>query len=153
VPAISAGARDLLPRSKIQAVLGDRYDDLAAHDLPLEMGVAVVSSAAPSTALRAGLRSSLADTIVTIAADRLVGRQFLQPVVVVLVQAPFIIVCSIATITVACPLCCPPRYLVRDYGVVIPSARSGYIFWECFSLSVIMRSVLAFRAVYTMRAS
>ena len=72
-PAVKLAVKDLPPRAKdfdelsrvVQPPVGDRHDDLAAHHLSLQMGVAVV----PSTPLRTGL----AGAIVAVAADRLVG--------------------------------------------------------------------------------
>ena len=53
--------RDL---DKVEPSVGDRHDDLAAHDLPPEMGISIV----PSAPLRTGLTGA----VVTILADRLV---------------------------------------------------------------------------------
>jgi len=41
-PPVKLAVEYLLPRAKVQAAVGDRYDDFAAHDLPLEVGVVVV---------------------------------------------------------------------------------------------------------------
>jgi hypothetical protein len=49
-PSIELAVKDLLPRAKVEATIGDRHHDLAAYDLPLEVRVAVVSS----YSLRAG---------------------------------------------------------------------------------------------------
>jgi DNA repair protein RadC len=59
--------KDLLPGAKVEPPVGDRHDDLAAHNLPLEMGIPVV----------------LAGAVVAVAADRLVGGQSLQPLLIV----------------------------------------------------------------------
>jgi hypothetical protein len=56
------------------------------------MGVAVVPSSPPLGTLGGRLRTGLGGAAVTVAADRFVGGQFLQPVLVIGVQAPFIVV-------------------------------------------------------------
>ena len=68
---VELAVEDLLPRPEVQPAARDRDDDLAAHHLPLEVRVGVV----------------LAGAVVAILADRRVGRQLLQPIVVVLVQS------------------------------------------------------------------
>src|SRR5262245_15923775 len=40
--AIEFAVEDLLPAAKIELALRDRDDDLAAHDLPLEVGIGIV---------------------------------------------------------------------------------------------------------------
>ena len=67
---------DLLPGTEVQLTAGDRDDYLTAHDLPLQMGVSVV----------------LAGAVVAIMADGLVRSQPLQPILIVLMEATFIIV-------------------------------------------------------------
>jgi len=52
------------------------HDDLAAHDLPLEVRVAVV----------------LTGAVVVVAADRLVRGQFLQPVLMVGKEASLVVI-------------------------------------------------------------
>ena len=77
-------AQDLLPRAKVEATVGDRHDDFAAHNLPLHMRIGVV----------------FPGVTVTVLADRLVRGQLFQPIVIVpvlasragLVQAAFVVV-------------------------------------------------------------
>src|SRR5271167_122398 len=45
-PPIKLPIEYLLPRPEIQPPGGDRHDDLAAHDLPLHVGVGVVLAGA-----------------------------------------------------------------------------------------------------------
>ena len=61
----------LLPRVKVQAVIRDCRDGLAAQELPLHMRVRMI----------------LPRTVVPVLAHRLVWSQLLKPVVVILVQA------------------------------------------------------------------
>jgi hypothetical protein len=75
-PSIELAVKDLLPGAEIEATIGDRHHHFSPHDLPLEVCVAVV----------------LAGAVVPVAPDRLVGGQFFQPVVVILVQAAFVVV-------------------------------------------------------------
>ena len=49
-------SKDLLPWAYAEPPIGDRHDDLAAHDLPLQVGIPVI----------------LASAVVGIAADRFV---------------------------------------------------------------------------------
>ena len=41
-PPIELAVEDLLPGAEVEAVVGDRHDHLAAHDLPLHMRIGVV---------------------------------------------------------------------------------------------------------------
>jgi len=75
-PPVELTVEDLLPGAEVQPAVGDRHDHFAPHDLPLQMGVGVV----------------LAGAVVAIVADRLVRGQLLQPILVVLMEAAFIIV-------------------------------------------------------------
>jgi hypothetical protein len=42
-PAVELTVKDQLPRAKVEPPVGDCHHHLAAHDLPLEMGVANLS--------------------------------------------------------------------------------------------------------------
>jgi hypothetical protein len=75
-PAVELAVEYLLPRAKVEPPIGDCHDDLAAHHLALQVGVAVV----------------LAGAVVAVAADGFVGCQFLQPLLVIGVQAPLVVV-------------------------------------------------------------
>ena len=44
--AVELAVEDLLPRAEVELALGDGHDDLAAHDLPLQVGVGVVLAGA-----------------------------------------------------------------------------------------------------------
>jgi hypothetical protein len=55
-PAVELAVEYLLPRAKVEPPIRDCHDDLAAHDLPLEVGISIV----------------LASAIVTVLADRFV---------------------------------------------------------------------------------
>jgi hypothetical protein len=75
--AVELPVKDLLPPPKVELPFGDGHDDLAAHDLPLQVGVGVV----------------LAGAVVLVALRRRVERgQLLQPLLVVLVQARLVVV-------------------------------------------------------------
>jgi hypothetical protein len=77
--ASGAGRRDsqdLLPRPKVESPVRDCHHHLAAHHLSFQVGVAVV----------------LAGAVVAIAADRLVRCQLFQPLLVIGVQAPLVVV-------------------------------------------------------------
>jgi hypothetical protein len=89
---IKLTVKDLLPRAKIQAAIGDCHHNLTSHDLTFHVRIGVVFPGA----------------IVTVLADRLVRGQLLQPVVVILVQAAFNIVDQKNIKTVACRSCSPP---------------------------------------------
>ena len=68
---------DMLPRSKVQLPIGNRHHDLAAHDLPFVMSISIV----------------LAGAIVMVTLGRRIERgQFLQPCVVVVMQAGFVVI-------------------------------------------------------------
>ena len=41
-PAVKLTVEDLLPGTEVQAPVGHRDDDLAAHDLPLQVRVGVI---------------------------------------------------------------------------------------------------------------
>jgi len=69
--AVELGVVDLLPGAEIELAVGDGGGDLPAHDLALEVGVAVV----------------LAGAVVAVLRDRLVRGELFEPVVVVLDQA------------------------------------------------------------------
>jgi len=45
-PSIELAVKDLLPRAKVQATIGDHHHHLPLHDLPLEGSVAVVLAGA-----------------------------------------------------------------------------------------------------------
>jgi hypothetical protein len=61
--AVEFAIEDLFPGAEIQFAFGDRGDDLAAHDLALEVSIRII----------------LAGPIVLILRGRRVGRQFLEP--------------------------------------------------------------------------
>ena len=61
---VELAVEDLLPRAEVELALGDRHHDLAAHDLPLVVGVGVV----------------LARAVVVVALRRRIERgQFFEP--------------------------------------------------------------------------
>ena len=70
-PAIELAVENLLPRAEVEFALGDRHDDLASHDLPLEVSIGVV----------------LTGPIVLVLGNRFMWGEFFQPDVVV-VQKP-----------------------------------------------------------------
>jgi hypothetical protein len=75
-PGAELAVEDLLPGAEVELSVGDGNDDLAAHHLALEVGVAVVLTCA----------------VVALVAGGCVGRQFLEPVLVVLVQAGLVVI-------------------------------------------------------------
>ena len=76
-PTVELAVEDPLPGAEVQLALGDRHGHVAAHDLTLVMGVAIVLTGAVVVIdLRRGIER----------------RQTLQPAGVVLVQARFIVV-------------------------------------------------------------
>src|SRR3954452_2043873 len=76
-PAVEFAVEDLFPGSEVEAAVGDRHHPLAAHDLPLVVGVRVVlAGAVVLIALRAGIE----------------GGQLLQPALVVLMQARLVVI-------------------------------------------------------------
>lgn len=75
--AVELAIKDLLPRSEVEAALGDGDNDLAAHDLALVVGVAVV----------------FARAVVVIGLGRgIVGSKLFEPAFVIFVQAVFVVV-------------------------------------------------------------
>src|SRR6266511_757935 len=56
-----------LPRAEVEFPVGDGHDNLAAHDLPFEVGISVV----------------LAGPVVVIMADGLMRRQLLEPDIII----------------------------------------------------------------------
>ena len=59
--AVELAVEDLLPGAEVELAVGDRHDDLAAHDLPLHVGVGVVlAGAVVVVALRARRRTGRA---------------------------------------------------------------------------------------------
>ena len=44
--AVELAVEDLLPGAEVELAVGDRHDHLAAHDLPLQVGVGVVLAGA-----------------------------------------------------------------------------------------------------------
>lgn len=67
---------NLLPGAQVQATIGHGHGDIPAHNHSLMMRIAVV----------------LTSAVVQVAVDRGMGRQLLQPALVVLMQARFIVV-------------------------------------------------------------
>ena len=53
--AVKLAVENLLPRAKVQTAVCNRHDDLAPHDLPLQMGVAVVLAGAVMTVAADGI--------------------------------------------------------------------------------------------------
>src|SRR5947209_20205681 len=74
--AIEFPVKDLLPWPKIQLAFGDGDDNFAPHDLTLQVCVGIV----------------FAGTVVSIGAGRRMWGQLLQPYLVIVVKARFIIV-------------------------------------------------------------
>ena len=70
--AVELAVEDLLPRAEVELALGDRDDDLAAHDLPLQVGVGVV------------LAGAVVVVVVRVGVER---GELLQPDAEVVVQA------------------------------------------------------------------
>lgn len=75
-PTIELTVEYLLPRPEVQLALRDGDNDLSTHNLPFQMGIAVV----------------FPGSIVPILTDGLVGGKPLQPLLVVLVKTAFIVV-------------------------------------------------------------
>src|SRR5271163_1792107 len=71
--AVEFAVEDLFPWAEVELAVGDGDDDLAAHDLPLHVGVGVV----------------FASVVVLVLAGGRVRREFLEPFFVVFVQAAF----------------------------------------------------------------
>src|SRR5271157_2878001 len=67
--AVELAVKDLLPRAEVELAGGDGDHDFPAHDLALHVGVGVVFTG----------------TVVTVGRDRLMRREFLQPIVIVVV--------------------------------------------------------------------
>ena len=74
--AVELAVENLLPRAEVEFAFGDGDDDLAAHDLALEVGVGVI----------------FAGAIVPVGAGRRVRRQFFQPDVVIVMESALIVV-------------------------------------------------------------
>ena len=74
--AVELAVEYLLPRSEVQFPCGHCDDDLAFHNLPFQMRIAII----------------LAAEVVTISAGRLVRRQLFEPVLVILMQAALIVI-------------------------------------------------------------
>ncbi len=73
--AVELAVEDLLPGAEIEPAIGDGHHHLPAHDLPFQVGVGVV----------------LPD-VVAVLRHRGMGGQSLQPEVIVVVQARFIVI-------------------------------------------------------------
>src|SRR5207248_8478715 len=67
---------DLFPGSEVEFAVGDGHDNLAAHDLPFQMRIGVVFTGA----------------VMLVDAGRLVGGQFFQPHVIIVVKPVLIVV-------------------------------------------------------------
>src|SRR5581483_4565966 len=74
--AVELAVEDLLPRAEVELAARDRDDDLAPHDLPLQVGVGVV----------------LAGVVVAVLLGRSVRGEALEPALVVLVEARLVVV-------------------------------------------------------------
>jgi len=74
--AVELAVENLFPRPEVQFAFGDRDDDVAAHDLTLEVGVGIV----------------FASAIVAISGRRLVRREFFQPDLVIVMESRFIVI-------------------------------------------------------------
>ena len=74
--AVKLSVKDLLPGTKIKLTFGDRYHHFPPHQLPFEMGIAIIFSGA----------------VMSILGDRLMRRQLFQPLPVVLPQSAFMVV-------------------------------------------------------------
>jgi len=76
-PAVELVVKDVLPRSEVQLSVSDCYHNLTAHDLPLMVGIGVI----------------LACAVVVVTVWRgIEGSQFLEPLVVVAMQARLVVV-------------------------------------------------------------
>lgn len=79
--AIKFVVEDVFPRAEVQLAVGDRYDDLAAHDLSFVVSVGVVfSGSIVQVPALLWIRACVE------------GHQFLEPTLVVRVQARFVVV-------------------------------------------------------------
>ena len=68
--AVELAVEDLLPGTEIQFSVCDRNDHFPSHDLALHVSVGIVFSG-----------------VMTILGDRLVGRKFFEPDVIVVMQS------------------------------------------------------------------
>src|SRR4030043_2103551 len=75
-PPVKFPIKNLLPGTEIQFPSRHRDHDFPSHNLPFQMGVSVV----------------LPGSVVQILQDRLMGSQFLEPFLVILVEAGVLIV-------------------------------------------------------------
>jgi hypothetical protein len=75
-PPIELTVTDPLPRAKVEAAIGHGHNNLAAHDLSLEVSISIV----------------LAGAVVLVLADRYMRGQPFQPLFIVGVEAPFVVV-------------------------------------------------------------
>ncbi len=74
--AVEFAVEDLFPRAEVEFAFGDGDNDFAAHDLTLEMRIGVI----------------FASAVVAVSRGGRVRRQFLQPNVVVMMQARLVVV-------------------------------------------------------------
>jgi len=74
--AVKLPVKDLLPGSEVQFPFADGYHDLPAHDLALQMGIAI----------------AFPGPVVPVARNGFVGGQFLQPLIIILMQPRLVIV-------------------------------------------------------------
>ena len=81
-PAVELAVKDLLPGAKLETALGHCNHHLAAHDLPFQVSVGIV----------------LAGAIVLILAGRRVGRQSLQPLLIVGKETSLVVVYQINSV-------------------------------------------------------
>ena len=75
-PAVKLAIEDLFPRAEIQLPVGDGHHHLSAHDLTFHVRIRIV----------------LTRVIVAVLTDGFMGRQLLQPLLIVLMQAPLVVV-------------------------------------------------------------
>jgi hypothetical protein len=92
--AVELSVEDLLPWPEIERTARNGNNDLTTHHLSLQVRVPVV----------------LACPVVAIGADRLMRRQFLEPLLVIRVQTALVVVESVCRTTIPC----------GNYSSVIP---------------------------------
>ncbi len=74
-PAVELSVKNLLPCPEIESAVGDGDHDLSTHDLPLHVGIGIVLT-----------------HVVLVGGHWFVGRDFLQPDIVVVVQAGLVVI-------------------------------------------------------------
>jgi hypothetical protein len=112
-PAVELPVEDALPGAKVQPAAGDSNHHLAPHHLPLQVRVCIV----------------LPGVIVPVLSDGRVGSQFLQPFLIVLVQAILVVVDA-----------CPERSDRNTLAVMCGSTVHCLAFTRVSTLSFVCHS-------------